>query len=525
MNKVNRIIYCIIDDVRSDQFFELIDKNLLPNCKSLMESGIFSKNCITDFPSITYPTQISMITGCYTGNYRKEACHGIPLTNWMQPNYSPPLLRNYIAKDMQIYKLNKDIGNNCKTLLEMCDGENSASIAQFINRGASYFFPERKTKLAMYYLILKHSKNVKRMMTRANSVIVKKLLDTFENPKKYFNNKEPPIASLIYFISSDLIMHMHGSDSTLYKLNLLHIDKVIGYLIKELGRMGFLNETIIAIASDHGNYKANMVGNLTTYFNKYKLSYYNPRKNPKGKIGCSEYGGIGFFYFNGNYNLLNKNLWKRPTIKQLEAYGPLNTNLFETLFKIKGTSFMYYRDDYNTYNQGKIFLKRKIKNTSKKVSGIIEYKGTGKDYQTKYITEDNDNDVFSYFKDEKASKMMDNRFHSSQEWMLSTYHLDNPIYVDLIPRHFKNPRSADLILSNDGSIVYNIEHGRKKNRTVNCHDLGLKQSSIVPLIIGGSLEVPHKEIECCRIVDIVPTLMKFIGKKTHKSVIGESLIN
>jgi hypothetical protein len=524
MNKINRIILCIIDDIRSDQFFELIDKNLLPNCKSLMEKGIFSKNCVTDFPSITYPTQVSIITGCYTGDYCKEPCHGIPLTNWMQRNHSPPILRNYIAKNMQIYKLNEDIGKNCKTILEMCDHGNTSSIAQFLNRGANYFFPERKTKLAMYYLVLKHSRNVKRMMCRANSTIVKKLLDTFENPKKFFNDKEPPIVSLLCFLSSDLIMHMLGSDSYLYKLNLLHIDKVIGLLVKELDRMGFLNETVLAITSDHGNYKANKVGDLTTFFDKYKLSYYHPRKNPKGKIGCTEYGGIGFFYFNGNNNLVNYKSWKPPTIKQLKGYGPLNIDLLETLFKISGTNLMYYRDDNNTFNQGKIFIRKRIKNTSKSISGIIEYKGIGRDYQTKYIPENGEIDVFNYLIDEKASKMMDNRFHTSQEWMSSTFHLDNPMYVDLIPRHFKNPRSADIILSNDGTIVYNIEHGRKKNRTVNCHDLGLKESSIVPLIIGGSPEIPYREIECCRIVDIVPTLMKCIKKNIHQSVIGESLI-
>jgi len=77
MNKINRIIFCVIDDVRSKHFFDFIDKGLLPNFKKLMENGIYSKNCITDFPSITYPTQISITTGTYTGDYRKELCHGI----------------------------------------------------------------------------------------------------------------------------------------------------------------------------------------------------------------------------------------------------------------------------------------------------------------------------------------------------------------------------------------------------------------------------------------------------------------
>ncbi len=46
----------------------------------------------------------------------------------------------------------------------------------------------------------------------------------------------------------------------------------------------------------------------------------------------------------------------------------------------------------------------------------------------------------------------------------------------------------------------------------------------VPLIIGGSSEIPLKEIPCCKTTDIVPTMLKILGKKPHKSVIGTSLV-
>ena len=61
MNKINRVILCIIDDLRSDHLFNFIEKGFLPNIKKLMEDGLYSKNCITDFPPITYPTQVSMV--------------------------------------------------------------------------------------------------------------------------------------------------------------------------------------------------------------------------------------------------------------------------------------------------------------------------------------------------------------------------------------------------------------------------------------------------------------------------------
>ncbi len=489
-----------------------------------MENGVYSENCITDFPPITYPTQVSLITGTYTGDFRKEPSHGIPLLNWMDRDVAPPILREYASKNLQIYKINEEMGNNCRTILEMVGDGNKASIAQFINRGSDYIFPERKTKLTMFYLFLKYFPSVKRRMIRSNSVIAQKLIEVFEKPKKFFDNSEAPIASSIWFMSSDLLMHKYGYDSYLYKLNLLHIDKVIGVLIENLERLGYLNETAIAITSDHGNYKANKIGNLNNFFKKNSLTNYHPLKNLRGNMDLAYYASVGFFYFKGINNSNIKNSWTRPTLKELENYGSKRINILEKLFKINGSHLMYYRDETNIYNKGTIHLKRKIKDTGKIITGKIEYEGIGKEYKTRYISEDNNTDIFNFTNDTMASRLLDNKFHSTQEWLEATYHLDYTMHPDLIPRHLKNPRSADIILCNDETIKFGIHHGKQKSNNLYDHDIGLRKCMAVPLIIGGSLEIPKKEIPYCKITDIVPTLLKLLGKRPHESVMGESLL-
>ncbi|MFW9873937.1 MAG: alkaline phosphatase family protein [Candidatus Thorarchaeota archaeon] len=524
MNKINRIIYCIIDNVRSDHLFELIDKGLMPNIKKLMENGIYSKNCITDFPPITYPTQVSLITGTYTGDYRKEFCHGVPLMNWMGRDTAPPFLRDYTAKNLQIYKINKDLEDRCKTILEMVGDSKTVSIAQFINRGAKYFFPERKIKLAEYYITLYYSRNIKKMMVKADTGLVKKLIDTFKKPKKYIKDSEPPIASLLWFMTPDILLHIFGFNSQIYKLNILHIDKVIGLLVETLGKMGYLDETAIAITSDHGNYKAERYGNIFDFFKANKLTHYHPQRNLRGNMNLAKYDGIGFFNFKGNTNSGVKNSWSHPTIKEMKNYGPKKINLLQYLFKIEGSHLMYFRGENNTVNKGIIHLKKKIRKSEKIIYGTIEYSGIGHNYKTKYSMENNDGDIFDYIQDENACKLIDNKFHTGQEWLSATYHLDYPLYPDLIPHHFKNPRSADIILSNDGSVVYNIKNGRKGNKNLFNHDIGIRDCMNVPLIIGGSLDIPHKQIPYCKITDIVPTLLKMLEKTPHKSVVGQSLI-
>ncbi|MFX1498071.1 MAG: alkaline phosphatase family protein [Promethearchaeota archaeon] len=528
MNKINRTILCIIDDVSSEQFFSLISNGYLPNLERLMNNGIFSRNCITDFPAITFPTQVSTITGTYTGDYRHEYCHGVPMYDWMDRSFSPPILRSYgtygSKKRIQIYNINEDMGNKCKTLIEMINEGNSVSIPQFINRGTNFFIPERKSKLILYYLFIKYYPKIKEMIVRANTFIIKKLLKTFENPKRFFEINEPPIASLLWFMTSDLLMHIFGYDSFLYKLNLRHIDKVIGFLIKKLDNLGYLDDTSIAITSDHGNYKTNKIGSLNYFFEKNGLTQFHSRKNLNGNMDLAEFGGLGFFYFKENNPYSNK-IWNFPKIKSLKAYGPKKVNLFQELFNIEGTELMYYRDDENSIDKGKIFLKRKFKKKNSTINALIEYQGNARNLKTKYIVDENGNhDVFGYIQDEYAVKLMDNRYHTIDEWLEATYHLDFPLYPDLLVRHFKNPRSADIIVSTEGKISYNIKHGRKTSNNYYLHDIGLRKCSVIPLIISGSDEIPQKEVPYCKITDIAPSLLYLLGKNPHKSVIGRNLI-
>ena len=527
MNQIKHIIFCIIDDVRSEQFFKLLDDGSLPNLKLLMNTGIYSKNCITDFPSLTYPTQVSMLTGTYTGNYLEELCHGVPSFHWMGRNKDPPFLRSYnsIGSDerIQVYKLNDDLGKNCKTLFEMVGDGNTVSISQFISRGVDYLFPERKTKLILYYLLIKHSYNINKYILKANLVAVKKLLKTFENPKRFFNINEAPVASNLLFVSSDVMMHLYGFDSELYKLNLLHIDKALGILLEGLNKLDYLNETAFAISSDHGNYKAKALGDFGNFFSENGLKHYHPRKAIKGNINLGGFNSVGFFNFKSNENTDGR-IWNHPTIADLENYGPKQVNVLEKLFTLNGIQLMYYCDDGNTSKKGKIHLKRKNQKTGKIIKSSIEYSGNGKEFKTKYSSEVDDSDVFNYNSDEIASKLMDNRFHAINEWLNATSHIDFPLYPDLLSRNFKNPRRADIIVSTCGDVAYNIKHGKKENKNLYLHDIGLKRSTTVPLIIGGSEDIPVKEISHCKITDIVPTLLKMLGKKPHPSVVGESLI-
>jgi hypothetical protein len=499
---VNRVVLIILDDVRSEHLFNLIEQGKLPNMAHLAESGIKSNNCITSFPSVTLPCYANIITGSNSGYYPKEGS-GVPSYHWINrtdpPSESkkPPFIRNYSVR-RDVFKINKDIGLNVKTIFEQANEGNFLSIISFLFRGSTFTTPtEYKPEL-----------------------IFKKLIDILKNPKESFINNEQPKITIVYIPHTDDLMHEKGFDHPEYINLIIDCDKYIGLVIETLKQTGYYDDTAICITSDHGNYKAQNLYNLEPFFQSKGLIPYN-QKTGKGDFD-SNFGGIGFFNFKGN-------TWQHhPTIKQMKNFKPSgitsnSLNLFETLWEIPGVKFMFYRDDKNTPDRGIIHLEYRNNKKNKRLTGRIEYDGHGKKQKTKYIYDSED--LFGYINSDKSRTLLDNKPHSMEEWLAATYKTDFIYIIDQLPRFFKNPRSCDIMVSTRGEYCFNYAHGKTSGVTPYSHDLALKKSMTVPLIIGGSSNIPKLDISYCKTIDIVPTLLNFLGIKPDKSVLGKSLIN
>ncbi|TFG29757.1 MAG: hypothetical protein EU532_02620 [Promethearchaeota archaeon] len=315
-------------------------------------------------------------------------------------------------------------------------------------------------------------------------------------------------------------MHNKGFDHADYINEIIKCDKCIGDLTRDLEDLGYYKDTAICIVSDHGNYKAQNLHDIEPFFQKLGLKQYIPKK----KVGDfdANMGSIGFFNFRGD-------TWNHhPTIHQMENFKPSGTgadklNLFKILWKVPGTKFMYYRDDKNTPDHGIIHIESLNKKSGEIIKGTIEYQGHGKDQQTKYSFENGE--LFGYEKYEDISKLLDNRFHSIDEWLAKTYKIDFPMFIDQLPRYFKNPRACDIMISTCGEYGFNYEHGKTVSNKYYSHDIAKKESMTVPLIIGGTSEIPNSKLSYCKTTDVVPTLLDLLGISPDSSVVGKSLLN
>lgn len=501
--KINQIILIIFDCIRASHLFELMAKGKLHNLAKIAENGISCDNCITSYPSITFPCYGNIITGSYSGYFPKEG-NAVPLYHWLDrtdppvEKRKPPFIRNY-GERAQLLKINRDIGTKVKTIFEQAGDNNFLSATNFLYRGSFFALAENFFDV---------------------EPILKNIEIAFENPSQFFPNKEVPMISVGYIPHTDELMHLKGFDHPDYINLIIECDKYIGSLIKTLQRTGFYDSTAIGIISDHGNFKAEKFFDLEPFFNQNGLIPYNPVSG-KGDFDLN-FGSVGFFNFPGD------SWFHHPTIKQLEKFntsgrGKNIINIFDTLWKIPSVKYMYYRDDENTPSKGVIHIKKRDPKSDKILSARIEYEGYGKQQLAKYIFDETD--VYGYEINEDSAKLLNNKSHTIEEWLEGTNKIDFPMIIDQIPRYFKNPRSCDVMISTCGEYGFNYEHGKTVNGHAYSHDVALKKSMTVPFIIGGSPEIPNMSLNYCKTTDMVPTLLDLLGIKPHSSVVGKSLLN
>ncbi|MBN2156633.1 MAG: alkaline phosphatase family protein [Candidatus Lokiarchaeota archaeon] len=512
MDKVAKhVILLVADDVSGRLFSRLYNEGKLPNLKLLGDKGIICDKCVTSYPSITLPTQPNLMTGAYSGYYPKSGS-GIPVYHWFDREANPPQYRHYSA--LHALRQTHEIEDKVKTLFEQIGEGNSYSIVQYCSRGVTKVFPPNKFIAAIFFLF---AIVLSKKPENSHKIVTKRLIDVFKNPKRFFGNSKLPKAVTALYFLTDSLMHEYGFDSERYLQSVLDLDVEVGKVIDALQKLGIYDDTIIVFTSDHGNYKAEKAKDLEPFIKSKGLVPFS-KKTGKGDFDCS-FGSVGFFNFPGT----NKNWKLHPTLDELKHFKPTNSqeeiNLIEMMFEIEGVKYVYYRGNKNTPENGTIHIRMKDENGNIH-NAQIDYNGD----TTRYSFEDMD--VYRYSEDSNASKLLDGNFHTIEEWLKYTYSVDFPMIPDQLMRYFINPRSCDIMVSTVGTVCYNYEHGETKNDHVYSHDIGLRESMHVPLVIGGSetLLTPRK-LEYCKTTDIVPTLVKLLGKEPHPSVKGKSLVN
>lgn len=212
------VILISIDGFRADYF----EKYEAPHLKALAARGVRAKHMLPVFPSITFPSHYSMVTGLHPEH------HGI-LSNSM----SDSVLGRFTLSDRKAVENPQWWGGEPIWVTAQKQGQKSGTMfwvgseAKVAGQSPTYFLK--------YNAGLSYSRRVQ------------KLLSWLDLP-----DADRPTLLTLYFEAVDKAGHVFGPDTDEVKSAILKVDHALGELLSGLETRKMTDKVSLIVVSDHG---------------------------------------------------------------------------------------------------------------------------------------------------------------------------------------------------------------------------------------------------------------------------------
>ena len=286
-----RVILISIDGLRGDILYNPTNTKDYPNLNRLMTDGEYCTSVQTVFPSLTYPSHTSMITGVTPDK------HGIV-------NNRPFIPKNNFV-DWYWYADSIEV----PTLITKAkqSGLITLGVSWPVSVGAQidWMLPEIKSvndTISTIDRVRKHD----RPESFLESAKVRGVVPEDGNPSGYnrdlllheifmdaFTRKAPHL-SLYHMIETDLVQHEFGKSSNEARDAFMFMDSLVGNIIDFLDDNNLWHSTTLIITGDHGfrDYKRQV--SLNRLFEKEGWLTLNNGSISDWKVVCLGSGGSGF---------------------------------------------------------------------------------------------------------------------------------------------------------------------------------------------------------------------------------------
>ena len=456
MNKQNRrAILIIVDSLPADLFADLLSKNELPNInKFLINRGTYITHCTTSFPSVSFSTHATILTGSVCKN------HGIPGVRWF--SRKEKLNRTYTGPTWRY--LNQDLMIDVRTIFDRLE-EKSSCIWEPVSRGANNFI------------------RMPRLLGRS---CVTRAIQEINNDSKFI---------CLWFPSMDMIGHIFGSDSKVLRFVMKRIDRNLGKLFLKLERDKLFEETLVVLSSDHGQRKTSNHFDLISHLKDsgFQVSgrLYD-RLSPQSFydrdiVVCTEGNGSAHIY-------LKNSLQKREVI--------------ESLFDKPGVRQIFKKDHdvIRVYDRNRNESEIRFRNSEKPLS----------EWQLSYLVHGKKDPLGIYPDFLSNRKMGKDKFYSANEWLSLTFSSPSPDIPVQICQLLLSKRAGDIVVSSDTGWDLRTWWHR------GTHGGSLPQEMTVPLVISGPDQNSSTK-KYARTIDIVPTILKFLGYEQPAEIDGNPI--
>ncbi|AKP68224.1 alkaline phosphatase family protein [Companilactobacillus ginsenosidimutans] len=235
----------------------------LPTLNKLVNGGSWVKSVTGIYPTLTYPSHTSIITGQY------PSVHGIVNNTKIQPERRSPDWYWYQkdVKSTTVYDLARKAGLTTAAFLW------PVTAGSKINYNLAEIFPNRiwtnqvlvslKASSPLFLLEMNHKYGKLRngiKQPQLDNFITACAVDTIENKK--------PNMTMIHLVDMDSMRHRYGVRSTEAMAALHRLDKHVEQLIQATKNAGTFDDTNFVILGDHYQINVTKMIHLNTLFAK-----------------------------------------------------------------------------------------------------------------------------------------------------------------------------------------------------------------------------------------------------------------
>jgi len=518
---VTGAVVFLVDGLNAKIFQEMFEAGELPAIKKYFaERGLYAPRAAANIPSVTFANLTSITTGVFPGH------HGITGINHFDRNRL--IWRDYTT----IAQKNTPDGDHTSaTIYEQFPDRTTFSVFFQPHRGATKFMENALSAAPPYGF---------GWYEFVDRLTLSRLKLVAEVARK---RKEWPAVTMVYLLAPDFQAYGHGVGAEKYREALKHTDRQIGRVLGDFEKAGLLDKLIIALASDHSMCSVKSHVHLERLLRRMFLDIatrhlweetpFEQRLDYYQGYSCVCYGSGDRYTAiclrkpirNSEGKFVGFEPWLvRPSADDLKAYpalqlaralrsNPVNgvsdllevdptVDLPKTLVELEGVDAVAYAVGPNV-----VRVRRR--------GGEVEFRQEGG--RGALITY---GVVFGGDPLGWAGKVPDEAMggkpFSGRDWLKMTVGTDYPDLPEQIVAYFRAPRAGDIaVFAAEGWDFDEVRKGGHGGlRSIDMH---------VPILLAGP-GVPKGRVDAARTVDLMPTLLKLMGRPIPGNLDGQPLV-
>jgi len=490
------LIVFLVDGLRADVFERELEAGRLPNIeKYLVNRGMYGRRCLSSLLSCTYPDFSAVLTGWLPGH------NGVPSMTFF--NRRTLLSRRYDSPG-RMGEVRDDLRR--PTIFELVRPEHSVCILTQVSTGATYFVENFQTAGLAYFF---------RQWRWLDYLSVVRFRLVAELARRW---GEYPRVVVTYFPSLDFIAYRYGVNDPRYVAMLHHTDFIIGLLMQTFQREGVLEKFTFVLTADHGHVETRPDG----YFDIRALvdvelgipatnasagrnrswEYRWDRFGEQAAVVLDAGNRAAMLYlrsFDSGPGPSALHPWMaRPRLEELRAYPTRSGKAVDLVARLTGREELDLvlsrlgEDRVVVFSAGgEAVIRRKPPAQA----------GGEKLYSYSVVAGE---DPIGYTDGSESAPLVGTGFHPGRLWLSRTVGTDYPDFVTQAAELFDSPLVGDLVVFARRGWSFHPTHRSD-------HGGPLAEEMLVPLVLAGP-EIRRGELPVARQVDILPTLLEFLGR-------------